>query len=269
MNRGPFNEYRKEGEPEKYVKYCAWSTAIGLQDVDGLKPSQYLLDTAKRNIEGEITIEEAKERIQSYYEDRSLHVDAGRTEEADKVSSRIAELLSENAFSFSAQEYLTIHKRLFTGIHTHAGKIRTYNISKKEWVLDGDSVIYGSASQLRETLEYDLSREKERQYAGMAMDQMIQRLCEFVAGLWQIHVFGEGNTRTTAVFFIKYLRFLGFPVVNDTFLEHSWYFRNALVRANYSNLPKGIYRTTRYLERFLRNVLLDEEHTLKNRDMHI
>ena len=270
MERDPFKEYLKESEPDKRHKGYAWSTAIGLQAVDGLKPSKYLIDTAIKNIEGEITIKEAQSLIDSYYEERPTSVsDTERTEEADKVSSRIVEILSESAFSFSAHEYISIHRKLFQGIYTHAGKIRDYNITKKEWVLDGETVMYGSASELRATLEYDLTVEKKIIYKGLSMDDVILHLAGFVSRLWQIHVFGEGNTRTTAVFFIKYLRSLGFSATNDVFAENAWYFRNALVRANYTNLKKGIYETTEYLEKFLRNFLLDEKNELHIRSLHI
>lgn len=266
----PFEEYLKASEPDKLNRGYAWSTAIGLQAVDGLKPSHYLIDTAVKNIEGEITLRQAQGLIDSYYEERPRHLsDDERTEEADKVSARIAEILSENAFSFTPNEYISIHKRLFHGIYTHAGKIRDYNITKKEWVLDGATVLYASASELKATLEYDLSREEDFSYKGLTADEMIHHLAVFVSRLWQIHIFGEGNTRTTAVFFIKYLRTLGFTTTNDIFAENAWYFRNALVRANYTNIQKGVHETTEYLELFLRNLLLNEENELRNRNLHI
>ena len=270
MEKDPFKEYLRESEPDKAHKGYAWSTAIGLQAVDGLKPSKYLIDTAIQNIEGKITMKEAQSLIDSYYEERSVHLsDDERTEEADKVSSRIAEILSETAFSFSPNEYISIHRKLFQGIYKHAGKIRDYNITKKEWVLDGATVMYGSASELETTLEYDFSQERAFSYKGLSMDEIIHHLAVFISRLWQIHIFGEGNTRTTAVFFIKYLRTLGFSVTNDIFAENAWYFRNALVRANYTNLQKGIHETTEYLEAFLRNLLLNEKNELHNRNLHI
>ena len=270
MEKDPFKEYLRESEPDKAHKGYAWSTAIGLQAVDGLKPSKYLIDTAIKNIEGKITMKEAQNLIDSYYEERPVHLsDDERTEEADKVSLRIAEILSETAFSFSPNEYIAIHRKLFQGIYNHAGKIRDYNITKKEWVLDGATVMYGSASELRATLEYDFSQEKDFSYKSLSMDEIIHHLAVFISRLWQIHIFGEGNTRTTAVFFIKYLRTLGFAATNDIFAENAWYFRNALVRANYTNLQKGIHETTEYLEVFLRNLLLNEKNELQNRNLHI
>ncbi len=270
INKDPFQEYTKCSEPDKAYKGYVWNTAIGLQAVDGLNPSKYLVDTAIQNIEGKITLKEARSLIDSYYEEKSCQSEDGkRIEEADKVSSRIAQILSETAFIFSPNEYISIHRNLFEGIYEHAGKIRDYNISKKEWVLDGASVVYGSASELKATLEYDLAQEKDFSYKGLSMDEIIHHLAKFVSSLWQIHVFGEGNTRTTAVFFIKYLRTLGFSANNDAFAQNSWYFRNALVRANYTNLQLGIYETTQYLEVFLKNLLLDKKTELHNRDLHI
>ncbi len=269
MNTDPFIEYLKESEPAKRDKGYAWHTAIGLQAVDGLKTSAYLQDTAVRNIKGEISFEEVNALLQSYYERKPARDVSDRTEEADKVSARIAMLLAENAFSFTPNEYLSIHKKLFTGIYSHAGHIRDYNITKKEWVLNGGTVVYGSATELSATLDYDFSVEKQFSYKNLTMDEIIEHLAMFVARLWQIHVFCEGNTRTTAVFFIKYLRTLGFDVTNDIFAENAWYFRNSLVRANYNDLKHGIHETTEYLELFLRNLLLDEHHPLQNRPLHI
>ncbi len=269
MNRDPFKEYIINAEPDKYRKGYAWSTAIGLQAVDGLKPSKYLVDKAIENIEGDLSLDEVRALVDSYYEEMPSDRDADRTEEADKVSLRIAEILSEQAFSFTINEYISIHKKLFTGIYSHAGKIRDYNITKKEWVLDGATVLYGTASELKATLDYDFTQERNFSYVGLSMDEIIVHLAKFISRLWQIHIFGEGNTRTTAVFFIKYLRTLGFDATNDIFAENAWYFRNALVRANYNNLQKGIHETTEYLELFLRNLLLNEHHELRNRNLHI
>lgn len=269
MDKDPFKEYIKESEPGKRDKSYAWHTAIGLQAVDGLKTSDYLMHTAVRNIEGEITFEEANSLLQSYYAQTPARSTDDRTEEADKVSARMAALLAEQAFSFTPHEYLSIHRRLFTGIYSHAGCMRDYNITKKEWVLNGATVLYGSATELNATLDYDFSLEQKFSYQDLSMDEIIHHLALFVSRLWQIHVFGEGNTRTTAVFFIKYLRTLGFEVTNDIFAENAWYFRNALVRANYNDLKNGIHETTEYLELFLRDLLLDEHHPLHNRTLHI
>ncbi len=265
-----FDEYLIQGEPNKAEKAKVWKTAIGLQQVDGLKPSEYLIETAKQNIEGDITIDEVKKRIDSYYQQHPTKTEEDRTEEADKVSARIAEMLSEQTFTFSPAEYLTIHRRLFTGIYKFAGKIRDYNITKNEWVLNGETVLYASADSLRATLEYDLEQERKFSYRGLSEQEIIEHIAHFISNLWQIHIFGEGNTRTTAIFLIKYLRKLGFKNVNnDLFANHSWYFRNALVRANYEDLSRGIYRTELFLIHFLSNLLLKGSFSLKNREMHI
>ena len=269
MNTDSFKEYLIEKDPTQKEKSYAWDTAIGLQAVDGLSPSGYLKETAAKNIKGEITLKEAYQLIESYYQEKPYHTETERTEEADKVSVRIASLLTEKAFSFTPKEYVAIHRKLFTGIYPHAGQLRDYNITKKEWVLDGDSVIYGSATELEATLDYDFSQERAFSYRNLPTNAMIKHLAEFVARLWQIHIFCEGNTRTTAVFFIKYLHTLGFDVTNDIFAENAWYFRNAMVRANYNNYQKGVFATTEYLELFLRNLLLEETNPLKNRDLHI
>jgi fido (protein-threonine AMPylation protein) len=265
-----FEEYLRQGEPDKAEKANVWKTAIGLQQVDGLKPSDYLIETARQNIEGTITIGEAKQRIDNYYKQTPVKNDENRTEEADKVSARIAEILGEKTFTFSPAEYLTIHRRLFQGIYKHAGKIRNYNITKKEWILNEETVLYASAEGLKATLEYDFQQEKTFNYRGLHQQGIIEHIAYFISYLWQIHVFGEGNTRTTAVFLIKYLRKLGFKEVNnDLFAEHSRYFRNALVRANYEDLSNNIYKTDTYLIRFLSNLLLKENYPLKNREMHV
>ena len=269
MEKDPFIEYSKETEPSKREKCYAWKTAIGLQDVDGLKPSDYLIETAKRNIEGDITIDEVQDLLDTYYEENGKKTDKDRTQEADNVSARITKLLSEKAFSFTTSEYISIHKKLFADIYAHAGLIRDYNITKKEWVLDGQTVIYGTASEITDTINYDLAEEKKFTYQGLSSNDIIAHLTKFVSGLWQIHPFREGNTRTTAVFFIKYLRTLGYDVTNDIFADNAWYFRNALVRANYNDIKNGVHATTEYLELFLRNLLLGENNKLSNRSMHI
>lgn len=261
-------DYERVLDPNKTDRHYVWKTAIGLQNVDGIKPSEYLSSVSKKHVEGEINFAEAKVLIESYYRNQPRS-GSDRTEEADKVSVRIAEILSEIGFSFSPAQYLSIHQRLFKDIYPHAGKIRNHNITKREWVLNDDTVIYGNAPDLLSTLEYDLSIERNFRYANLNMDEIIRHLAIFTANLWQIHVFAEGNTRTTAVFLIKYFRSLGFSVTNESFANNALYFRNALVRANYTNLTIGIRETTQYLELFLRNLLLDEKNELKNRTLHI
>jgi len=260
--------YMIQGEPEQKERGYIWHTAIGLQQVDGLNPSEYLIATANQNINGDITLEEAQKLIESYYQTKPVPADDEiRVEEADKVSARIALLLAEKTFSFSPAEYITIHRRLFEGLYLFAGKIRDYNISKNEWVLNGETVYYASAQSIKDTLDYDFMQERNFNYQGLSIAQAAEHIAKFVSGLWQIHPFGEGNTRTTAVFTIKYLRTLGFDITNDIFAENAWYFRNALVRANYTNLKLGIHATQEYINRFFANLLLGEKNILKNRDL--
>ena len=261
-----FDEYIRQSEPDKQQKGYIWQTAIGLQDVDGLKPSDYLIETAKKNIDGDITLEEVNDLIHSYYKSKTTRLDVeNRTEEADKVSARIAQILSEDAFVFSPNQLIAIHRRLFDGIYKFAGTIRDYNISKKEWILKGKSVVYAGADTIKDTMKYDFDLEKSFDYSALSIDESIKHITGFIANMWQIHPFGEGNTRTTAVFAIKYLRSLGFNVTNTLFADNSWYFRNALVRANYADIQKGIFEDKTFLERFFRNLLLDEQNELKNR----
>lgn len=259
-------EYVRQGEAGKAEKSYAWKTAIGLQDVDGLETSAYLLETAKEHIEGTIDMDTARNRIDSYYETRAERRETEkRTEEADRVAARIAQVLSEKTFQFSPAEYRMIHKRLFSGIYDHAGMIRPYNITKKEWVLHGKTVFYTSADSINATLEYDFGQEKQFSYQGLSLPESVKHLAKFTSDIWQIHPFCEGNTRTTAVFIVKYLKTFGFHINHDAFAAHSWYFRNALVRANYNDLTRGIHATTEYLEYFFGNLLLGTEHELKNR----
>ena len=256
-----FDKYIRQGEPDSREKALAWQTAIGLQDVDGLKPSEYLLQTAGRHIEGDITIGEVKHLIDSYYQSKTIRKDIEdeRTEEADKVSTRITEILFEKSFSFTPDYLILIHKRLFEGLYKFAGRLRDYDITKKEWVLDGNTVLYSNHELIRQTLDYDFGQEKSVDYPSLDANQVLRHICKFVSDIWQIHPFGEGNTRTTAVFTMKYLHTFGFTFDNSVFQEHSWYFRNALVRANYNNYSKGISAKTSFLELFFRNLLFGEK----------
>lgn len=265
-----FEAYERVAEPHKRERASVWRTAIGLQDVDGLKVSEYLKDEAVRHIEGDITIEDVRKRLKSYYTNKNAHdsVDATK-EEADKVAANIAKLLSEKSFSFTALEFLNIHRHLFDGVFKHAGEIRPFDITKKEWILNGDTIIYGRAADIMMALRYDIQQEKDFNYKGLSIDDTINHIVDFVALLWQNHPFREGNTRTTAVFVIKYLRSIGFKVDNDLFANNSWYFRNALVRANYRNAVMGVEPDKSFLVKFFRNLILGERNELKNRFMLI
>lgn len=264
-----FEQYIIQGEPGRKERAENWQVAIGLQAVDGLKPSHYLLQTAQDHIEERISIDEVERRIAAYYQTEEGRREETGTDEADGVSVRIARLLAEDTFTFSPAMLASIHRRLFDGILPRAGRYRQTNIKKREWVLDGASVLYSSCDMIGATLDYDFEQERLFSYKGIDLPRVVKRISNFVSGIWQIHPFGEGNTRTTAVFTIKYLRQLGYKVDNAPFKANSWYFRNALVRANYQNLPAGVERTTEYLELFFRNLLMGEKNELKNRYLHI
>jgi len=263
-----FEEYIKEGEPGRKERAEAWQVAIGLQAVDGLQVSDYLKETARRHIEGEITIEEAQGLVKQYYVSKSQHdADDEEKEEADRVSANITKLINEQSVTFSANGMISIHRSIFNGVFKHAGRLRDYDITKKEWVLRGDTVFYGRWQDLRMALDYDIDRERQFNYKGLSMDEVIAHLSSFVSGIWQTHPFCEGNTRTTAVFTVKYLKSIGFKADNRLFEQHSWYFRNALVRANYKNVAKGIEQDSHFLELFFRNLLMGEHNELRNRYM--
>ena len=265
-----FDEYLRQGEPSQKESAENWKTAIGLQAVDGLQPSAYLIDVAKRNIEGEISIDETRKLIDSYYQSKTVRTPKDEDEEeADKVSANIAKILASKTFAFNTNGYVSLHRRIFEGVFKHAGEIRQYDISKKEWVLEGDSVNYLNWEDLRRALDWDIEQEKNFSYKGLTDDEKIEHIAKFISGIWQIHAFREGNTRTTAIFTIQYLRSLGYKGNNEMFAKHSWYFRNALVRANYRNINKDIEYSPIYLVRFFRNLLLGESWVLKNRYLHI
>ena len=265
-----FDEYIVQGETSRKQRAENWQIAIGLQDVDRLQNSPYLLETAKEHIEGNIDFAAVQKRIAEYYKtEEGRKLAATRSDEADTVASRISEVLEEEAFAFIPEEYSRLHKRLFDDVFPHAGKYRRMNISKPEWVLDGESVIYAPAELLKETVEYDFSLERQFSYQGLSAQESVKHICKFISGLWQIHPFMEGNTRTTAVFTIFYLRKFGFFIDNEPFKLHSWYFRNALVRANYNNYAQGVSATTVFLERFFENLLFKGKNELKNRFCHI
>ena len=265
-----FDEYIRQGEPAQREAAYAWSTAIGLQAVDGLTTSEYLNDLARRNIEGELTMDQVDTLLDSYYESKTAReANDDDKNEADKASRNIKKILSVKTVDFTANGFISLHRRIFEGVFKHAGQLRDYDITKKEWVLEGDTVNYLNWEDLRRALDYDIKQEREFSYKGLTQDNLITHIASFVSGLWQIHAFGEGNTRTTAVFTIQYLSSIGFDVENDLFAKHSWYFRNALVRANYKNAVKGIDYSPIYLERFFRNLLLGEQWDLRNRYLHV
>ena len=257
--------YKTEKAPSKRGKYANWTAAKGLQAVDGLKTSPYLDEVAQRDIEGEIDAYRAKELIDSYYRTIAKVEDIERHAEADMVAARINILISEQAFTLSTEELVDIHARLFGGVFEFAGRIRTRNIIKYEWVLAGDTVTYGNAYNLRANVDSLMKKERLTPFRQMDDEERIYHLSHFCADLWQLHPFDEGNTRTTAVFMIKYLRTLGYDVDNTLFQDNSRYFRNALVRANYINLKKNIFEERVFLDNFFIDLVDGTRHEMKSR----
>ena len=257
--------YETKTEYTKEYKSSCWDAAIGLQEVDHLKVSEYLKELSCREIQGELTHYEIEELLYKKYEKEDGTKD--RIKEADIVSTRIALLLQEPGFTFSPMTLKYIHKTLFTGIYDHAGNFRNYNISKDEPILGGRTVKYANYQMIEDTYAYDFEQEKRKSYEGMTQKEIIKRISEFTSSLWQVHAFGEGNTRTTAVFIQKYLNHMGFEVNNSLFLENSLYYRNALVRSNYADYSQGVMPTMRYLELFYENLLFQGQHTLSNREL--
>ena len=264
-----FDEYLVAGEPSKRDRAYGWATAIGLQDVDGLKVSAFLLNTAKRNIEGEITQSEAGKIIDAYYETKEGRDQPEDRKEADKVARRINEVINSPSFRFSPEYYIGLHGRLFRDVFPHAGKTREVELTKREWVLNGDTVNYTPSFMVKESLSYDFAEEKKFRYSGLSEDAFAEHFASFISGLWQIHPFREGNTRTVAVFAIKYLRSMRYDVTNALFKEKSWYFRNALVRANYENPKLNVEKTQLPLEEFFKVLIYGYDIELRNRFLRI
>ena len=245
-----------------------WEIAIGLNKVDGLNPSPYLKELILESVNGESSYKEIEEKLHRYYENRDLSKREERnTRECDIVSTRIAELLEDGSFIFSPIYLKSIHKYLFDGvfedsIKNYAGVFRDYNISKKEEVLNGKSVVYGNYQDLMEYLKYDFEEEKNIDYTKLSPEKQVERISKFTSAIWQIHPFVEGNTRTTAVFIEKYLRTIGYDVNNDLFKENSVFFRNTLVISNFSDINLKISPDFKYLHSFFSKLLINHDEKL-------
>jgi fido (protein-threonine AMPylation protein) len=264
-----FSQYYEAAEPGRRERAYAWATAIGLQDVDGLKTSAYLTETARENIEGRISADEARRRIDDYYAVKGEHETPEDAKEADKVAARINQIIHSPAFRFSPEFLLGLHGKIFEGVFEHAGTIRTVDLTKREWVLNGDTVRYEASFLIEKSLEYDFAQETKFKYKGLSEDAFVAHFASFISGIWQIHPFREGNTRTTALFAIKYLRSKGYDVTNDLFARKSFYFRNALVRANYENQTLNVEKTQLPLEEFFKVLIYGDNIELHNRFLKI
>lgn len=268
MSEKTYNEVVDEKSP--FVKQLYWDISFGLQEVDGLKPSKYMVELSYKHINGEKTYKQVQEEISIYYNKNSDVFDGEK--EADEVSLGIYEILNDKAFRFDYLTYKNYHKRLFQNLDKdvyNPGEFRTYNFTKDEPILNGDSVDYQSWDLIEETLKYDFMEEKNIDYINLNKKELVERISEFTSRIWQVHPFCEGNTRTTAVFIQKYLISMGFDVNNEMFKDNSLYFRNALVRANYLNYNKGIRNDKKYLYMFFGNLLFNENNELNNKELYI
>lgn len=262
------NLYQEKIYPKRYIKQLQWNMAIGLQQVDNLKPSKYLEQISEKNILGELTIKEVEQSLREYYTTKKEQKDINHNElECDFVSMRIVELLEQDNFELSVDYLKYIHKYLFQDVYEFAGEFRKIDFSKYEKILNNDSVAYGNCKTLAESLEYDISLEKEKDYKDKSIVEVIKNITDFTSNIWQVHPFREGNTRTTVVFIEKYLISLGYNVDNSLFKDKSVYFRNALVRSNYFNNYLNIKEDKSYLIKFYENLLLGKNNNLHSEDL--
>ena len=262
------NNYIEEEYSLNYVKQLQWDAAIGLQEVDSLKPSKYLKKLSEENVNGEKTIYEVEHELKEYYIEKEKINDINHNElECDLVSTRIVQLLEDEKFELSVDFLRYIHGYLFKDIYDFAGQFRKIDFSKHELILNNDSALYGDCKTLKESLEYDISLERVKNYKEMNIVEVINNITDFSSRIWQTHPFREGNTRTTAIFIIKYLISLGYQVDNTLFKDKSVYFRNALVRSNYFNNEKNVKEDNRYLIKFYENLLLGKNNNLQSKDL--
>lgn len=262
------NKYQEEYKSKNYIKKVQWDMAIGLQEVDNLKPSQYLKKLSMENINDNLSIEEVESYLKEYYVEKKKQNNINHNElECDFVSMRIVELLKKNNFELSIDYLKYIHKYLFQDVYEFAGEFRKIDFSKNEKILNNDSVAYGDCKTLTESLEYDISLEKDKNYKDISIVEVIKNIADFSSNIWQVHPFREGNTRTTAVFIEKYLISLGYTVDNSLFKDKSVYFRNALVRSNYFNNYLNIKEDKNYLIKFYENLLLGKNNNLRSEDL--
>ena len=261
-------EYTKESKPEGYIQQLQWDMAIGLQEVDNLKPSKYLEKLLQDNVNGNLTIEQVENELREYYIEKEQMQDIDHNElECDFVSTRIVELLDKDNFDLSVDYLKYVHKYLFQDVYEFAGKFRNIDFSKHEKILNNNSVSYGDCKTLKNSLEYDISLEKDKDYKKMSIVEMISNITKFSSSIWQVHPFREGNTRTIALFIEKYLISLGYEVDNTLFKDKSVYFRNALVRSNYFNNYLNVKEDSSFLIKFYENLLLGKNNNLHSQDL--
>ena len=259
------NEQYLDSEVNEYIEIKSyksdleskWEMAIGLQQVDDLTPSEYMKNLVKLNIKNKILLDELENRLKKYYDD--LNDSYNRDEyECDFVSLRIMQILQNDMFYLTIDFYKYVHYFLFKDVYKFAGKFREVNISKNEKILNGNTVVYCDYNRIRDYLIYDFSDERQEDYKELNTSDKIISISNFTSCVWQVHPFMEGNTRTTAIFMIKYLKELGYNLNYSLFKDNSKYFRNALVKSNYSNVKLDIKENNSYLIRFYENLLLEK-----------
>ena len=268
---GELNEYQIVSEKQpQYIKQLYWDLALGLQKVDGLNPSKYMEKLINKSINGEINNIELENNLKKYYETQDVHKKQILNEkECDIVSTRIVEILETNDFELSINFILYLHNYLFKDIYEFNGKFRNVNIIKNEPILNNDTVSYSYYNVIESSLKYELALQSTKDYNKMDIVEIINDITNFTSKIWQVHPFREGNTRTTALFIIKYLRNIGYNVNNELFKEKSVYFRNSLVRSNYFNNYLNIKQNNTYLIKFYENLLLDKNNNLQSKDLVI
>ena len=263
----PYDEIERYDQDRRRA---IWEAASGLQSVDGLTTSDFANHVAGGYIEGEYDADEAVRRIEGHYD-----AGDGRQREADVVAARINAMVASakgTSIRLEPSTLKRIHASLFKDVlddRRWVGEWRAVNISKREPVLGGRSVRYADYHEIVATLEYDLAQESTRTHDPLSDTGEVHRVSEFISRLWETHPFREGNTRTTATFAHLYLNSLGADVRNEEFRDNSRFFRDALVRSNFSDLALGITADRRFLDRFFENLVLGASHDLDSMDLNI
>lgn len=265
-------KYATSRNKEEKERALLWLTTFGIQSVVNLKPSEDFFAIIKRHIEGECDINQIHLDTREYYHQAHRNANSsklGHHEEADKVSVRIVELLEEHKCSLTMEDFSHTHRHMFHGIYHDSGKLREHPASKKEWVLSNSSVLYPSSDLIADYLDHLFSKEREINYNHLSSSHRLKCYSEFIAKLFMINTFHYANTRTAFVYAMQYMLSRGYHIANDTFYREAWYFRNAIIRACYTNMHQGIYPTTQFMEMFMGNLFLDEENELRNHRMMI
>ena len=250
-----------------------WLTAFGIQSVVDLKPSADLLRIIINHIEGKYDIERTRSEVRAFYHEQHKQSHGGghhhRFEEADKVAVRIVDYFERGEFELTPESFSFAHRSMFHNLYHNSGQLREAAASKKEWVLGNTAVLYPKHEEIKPYLNYLFSNERSIDLSKLTPQHRLRHLCEFIAKLFMINAFQYANSRATFVYSMKYFLSLGYHFQNDTFFREAWFFRNAIIRACYTNMHQGVYPTTMHMEMFLGNLFLNEENELRNHRMVI